>query len=82
MDDRRRTRLHKHLLKYGTPVQYSVFECWLSATQWRELQKQLPKWVKAKDDNLRCYVLCGACVGKRLSIPPDPPPSERIAIIV
>jgi CRISPR-associated protein Cas2 len=26
-NDKRRTRLHNALLDYGTPVQYSVFEC-------------------------------------------------------
>ncbi|HIP96765.1 MAG TPA: CRISPR-associated endonuclease Cas2, partial [Anaerolineae bacterium] len=26
-NDRRRTKLHDTLLNFGTPVQYSVFEC-------------------------------------------------------
>ena len=32
-NDRRRTRLHNLLLDFGTPVQYSVFECLLSPKQ-------------------------------------------------
>ncbi|MEM2889797.1 MAG: CRISPR-associated endonuclease Cas2 [Candidatus Hadarchaeum sp.] len=28
-NDKRRTKLHNVLLDYGTPVQYSVFECHL-----------------------------------------------------
>jgi len=31
--DKRRTRLHNKLLDFGTPVQYSVFECLLGAEE-------------------------------------------------
>lgn len=60
--DRRRTRLHTALLDFGTPVQYSVFECWLTKPQARQLLARIRKIIRPRKDHVRFYYLCGACV--------------------
>jgi CRISPR-associated protein Cas2 len=60
-DDRRRTRLHKRLLDYGQPVQFSVFECLLDAGQLKKMKAMLRRTVRPRLDHVRCYRLCAAC---------------------
>jgi CRISPR-associated protein Cas2 len=36
-DDPRRTKLHNTLKNFGTPVQYSVFECILAKGGWKKM---------------------------------------------
>jgi CRISPR-associated protein Cas2 len=61
-DDKRRTRLHKKLKKYGLGVQYSVFECVLSQNQIKEVQKMIRTIIKKKQgDRVRYYFLCESC---------------------
>jgi CRISPR-associated protein Cas2 len=77
-NDRRRTRLHKALLDFGTPVQYSVFECWLTPEAVEQLQARVNQIIKPQKDHVRYYFLCAACVDKiqstragEVSKPPD-----------
>ena len=60
-DDRRRTRLHKRLKSFGTPVQYSVFECVLNERQLREMKGMVRKTIQSKADFVRYYSLCESC---------------------
>ncbi len=61
-NDRRRTRLHDLLLQYGSPVQYSVFECLLDQKRLAQMKKQVARAVRPKEDRVRYYYLCGACL--------------------
>lgn len=63
-NDRRRTRLHKTLRDFGTPVQYSLFECWLSAKALKRMQARVTKIIRPKKDHVRFYYLCASCVGR------------------
>lgn len=63
-DDRRRTRLHDVLLNYGTPVQYSVFECLLERREVSKMKKAVRKVIRPRKDNLRFYYLCAGCLKK------------------
>lgn len=63
-DDRRRTRLHDRLLDYGSPVQYSVFECLIDDRQLGRMHKMIKRTIKAKDDHVRIYTVCEACLKK------------------
>jgi CRISPR-associated protein Cas2 len=63
-DDRRRTRLHDVLLDYGTPVQYSVFECLLDAEGLRRMKRAIGRVIRPRVDRVRYYYLCQACLGK------------------
>ncbi|MGV2391312.1 MAG UNVERIFIED_CONTAM: CRISPR-associated endonuclease Cas2 [Microcystis novacekii LVE1205-3] len=40
-DDKRRTKIHNTLKSYGQRVQYSVFECDLTDTQYAKLRGPL-----------------------------------------
>jgi len=63
-NDRRRTRLHNLLLDYGTPVQYSVFECLLEAERVPKMKAAVQKIIRPRKDNVRYYWLCARCVQK------------------
>ncbi len=59
-DNKRRAKLHKTLKRFGTPVQYSIFECWLTEAQLAEMQTAVACLIEA-GDSLRYYDLCSAC---------------------
>jgi CRISPR-associated protein Cas2 len=63
-NDRRRTKLHNALLDFGTPVQYSVFECWLTAHKIKRLKTRINKIIRPTKDHVRYYRLCANCVEK------------------
>ena len=67
-NDRRRVKLHNLLRDYGTPVQYSVFECYLDPERAAAMKKRVVKLIKQKVDSVRFYTLCEACV-KRIEAP-------------
>jgi CRISPR-associated protein Cas2 len=59
--DKRRTKLHKTLCSYGTPVQYSVFECLVDENELERMQAAVKRIIKPRLDDVRYYFLCGAC---------------------
>ena len=62
--DRRRARLHNRLQDYGSPVQYSVFECILTAAELTKMKKMIRRTIKEREDQVRIYHLCEGCVRK------------------
>ena len=62
--DRRRTKLHNVLLDFGTPVQYSVFECLLDKEGLERMKKAVMKVIRPRLDQVRFYYLCQTCVGR------------------
>jgi CRISPR-associated protein Cas2 len=67
-NDRRRVKLHNLLRDYGTPVQYSVFECYLKPKRAAAMKKRVVKLIKEKVDSVRFYTLCEGCL-KRIEVP-------------
>src|SRR5436190_4830163 len=63
-NDRRRARVHSALTGFGTWVQYSVFECFLDRKQRMLLEARLLKEIHQREDTVRIYCLCGACIPK------------------
>ncbi|NJR39369.1 MAG: CRISPR-associated endonuclease Cas2 [Leptolyngbyaceae cyanobacterium CSU_1_4] len=63
-EDRRRTKIHKILKSYGQWMQYSVFECELSETQYAKLRSRLSQLIKPDQDSIRFYFLCSCCKDK------------------
>ena len=63
-DDRRRTRVHMVLTGFGTWVQYSVFECFLDRKQRMLMEARLLNEIQQREDSIRIYSLCGACLPK------------------
>ena len=72
--DRRRRKLHQVLLDYGTPVQYSVFECLLAEEDMARLKGAVRKLIKPRLDHVRYYHPCVAGQG-RIETTRDPPVS-------
>ena len=64
-DDKRRRRVAKKMEGYGYRVQYSVFECDLTAQQMKTLKKALRPYVKAREgDSIRFYLIPADAVEK------------------
>ncbi|MBD2773673.1 CRISPR-associated endonuclease Cas2 [Iningainema tapete] len=76
-EDKRRTKIHSILKSYGQWVQYSIFECNLTETQYAKLRSRLTK-VIVKGDSVRFYFLCACCQGKVERIGGEQPRDETI----
>jgi CRISPR-associated protein Cas2 len=63
-EDKRRTKIHRVLKSYGQWMQFSVFECNLSETEYARLRSRLSKLIKPEQDSIRFYFLCGCCKAK------------------
>ncbi|MEL6320809.1 MAG: CRISPR-associated endonuclease Cas2 [Cyanobacteria bacterium J06626_14] len=76
-DNRRRTKLAKFLEGYGRRVQESVFECFLSLEEMRQLHQTIVRRINPDEDNVRFYWIPSGAVKKSMAIgstPPTPPP--------
>lgn len=60
-DNKRRERLRKTLLRFGNPVQYSVFECDLTVRQLEKMKKAVEAVIEKNEDNVRYYIICNNC---------------------
>ncbi|ELR98434.1 CRISPR-associated endonuclease Cas2 [Gloeocapsa sp. PCC 73106] len=77
-DDKRRNKLSKFLEGYGTRVQLSVFECFLSLQEMKDLYLKVKKRVKLDEDNVRFYWISGETISRIITIGgeyPEPPPN-------
>lgn len=72
-DNRLRSKLVKIIEKYGTRINYSVFECMFTATQFKKIQEKTRKLVKEKEDQVVYYPLCLDCYAKIVYQPQLPP---------
>jgi CRISPR-associated protein Cas2 len=80
-DDRRRDRLATFLEGHGRRVQESVFECFLSLQEMKDLHHKVKRRVKPSEDNVRFYWVPADAVPRTLTVgsePPQPPPSVYI----
>lgn len=58
-DPKRLRRVHRLCLKFGEPVQYSVFHCELEAAELARLQQLLAITISLREDSVRYLPLCG-----------------------
>ncbi len=72
-DDKRRTKLSNFLEGYGRRVQFSVFECFLSLDEMRQLFEKSKKFVKPSEDNVRFYWISEEAVSRVLTIGSEEP---------
>ena len=63
-EDKRRTKIYDILKSYGQWMQYSLFECDLTKTQYAKLRSRLHKIIDSETDSIRFYFLCGCCQNK------------------
>ena len=76
-DDKRRVKLSNFLEGYGHRIQLSVFECFISLDEMRQLHEKVKKLVKPAEDNVRFYWIATEAVSMVLTIgsekPEEPP---------
>ncbi len=65
-DNRRRNQVAKLLEGFGERVQYSVFECLLTADQFSALLRRLVRRIDQDADSIRCYRLCAGCADETI----------------
>jgi CRISPR-associated protein Cas2 len=80
-DDRRRQKIAKTLETYGTRSNFSVFECLVTETQIKKIQKQLKKMINRKEDCILYYYLCVSCVEKRAGIGSLPSAVPEVIVV-
>ena len=80
-EDKRRTKVHNILKSYGQWVQYSIFECDLTESQYAKLRSRLNKLIKSETDNIRFYFLCACCKKKVERIGGDPVRDDTIFFV-
>jgi CRISPR-associated protein Cas2 len=74
-NDKRRTRLHNVLCGFGTPVQYSVFECLLTDAELARMRERVRKAIRPQLDHVRLYFLCRECA-LEVEVSAGPPPAR------
>jgi len=72
IDDERRLRVSRILENYGSRVQKSVFECYLTPHQEEELEKRITDHVLPAEDNVRYYRVCRDCLAQSRVTGPVP----------
>jgi CRISPR-associated protein Cas2 len=82
VDDRRRSRVADALLDHGVRVQYSVFECVLTAGERRLLARRLQSLIEPAEDAVSLYVLCRRCRPHVKRLGREPPPSDPQYVIL
>ena len=61
-DDKKRTRLHKALRRFGEPVQFSVFECILTGDQITQMRSEVAAVLEGEELwRVRYYEVCESC---------------------
>ena len=66
VQNKARYRAVKCLLKYGSRVQKSVFECLINDNQFVQMKAELEKTIKPEEDSVRYYHLCKNCAANVL----------------
>jgi CRISPR-associated protein Cas2 len=83
VENRRRTRLHKRLLGFLRPVQWSVFEGHLPERRYADLLHMVQREIDPETDSVRICRLCVSCcegtthLGTSFAVPD---PSEPVVV--
>jgi CRISPR-associated protein Cas2 len=67
-DNKRRKKISDLLEGYGSRVNYSVFEFYLSKKELNEIIKEAEKILDKKNDSFRVYRVCENCVRKSFEV--------------
>ena len=61
-DEKRLSKVRNFLKNYGVSVQKSVFECWISTSELKEIVSWLKSFLDKKSDRVRIYRICRKCL--------------------
>jgi len=71
-DPKRLRQIHRRMLGWGTPLQYSVFHCLINAREKQWLIEELADVIDMRVDDVRLYALRSKAVVEYLGPPPAP----------
>lgn len=63
-DDRRRDKVIKIIEKYGIRINYSVFECFFTDSQFNNVKESISKQLLSMEDRVVYYPMCLSCYSK------------------
>lgn len=63
-DDKRRNKVSKILEKYGVRINFSVFECLFTDSQYIKVRSQIEIKINREEDSLVYYPICVNCFTK------------------
>lgn len=66
----------------GTRINYSVFECELSARRKKVFLNKLNDWIDPDTDRIAIYRICKSCASQALYLPLAPDEDEPHTLIV
>ena len=81
-DNKRRTKMFKVMKNFGTPIQFSAFECILKEQDFREVHEVIRAIIDPQKDKVRMYILCNSCRGGIKNMGTGKITKERNVIIV
>ena len=79
-DNKRRTKVSRLLEQYGERINYSVFECMLTAAQRKEVEAGLSALINPRKDQVSVYPICVNCYAKASYIPANH--ADTAAVVV
>lgn len=56
-EPRRLGRVHRRMKRWGFPLQYSLFYCWLTPAEHNRLARELTELIDTKADDVRIYAI-------------------------
>jgi CRISPR-associated protein Cas2 len=80
-DDRARNKTAKHLERYGSRVNYSVFECLFTPAQYEKTRGFISKMINNRTDRVVLYRVCVDCYTKTEYLPQKASHIEAITVI-
>lgn len=67
-DDKTRTKIAEFLERFGTRRNYSVFECVITAGQYRQILTAMKKYIDPSTDILLVFPVCKTCYARHIQI--------------
>lgn len=81
-DNKRRTKMFKTMKNFGTPIQFSAFECILKEQDFRKIQEVIRAIIDPQNDKVRMYILCKDCRSEIINMGTGKITRERDVVIV
>ena len=80
-NDKQRTKIAKFLEKFGTRINYSVFECLFTEKQLKSTQEKIEKQIQSKKDSVVFYRICVECYTKTIYLPQRKRTVQKVEIV-
>jgi len=68
-DDKRRNKVAKILEQYGVRINFSVFECLFTESQYQKIRQMIASQIDTREDTIVYYQICVNCFTKIIYMP-------------